>query len=32
MVMDNWITLNLTTQGPFNLKRTLETGQSLLSS
>jgi len=28
MVMDNWITLNLTTQGPFNLKRTLETGHS----
>ncbi len=28
MVMDNWITLNLTTKGSFNLKRTLETGHS----
>ncbi|MHA1212983.1 MAG: hypothetical protein ACTSSH_11025, partial [Candidatus Heimdallarchaeota archaeon] len=28
MTMNNWITLNLTTKGPFNLKRTLETGHS----
>ncbi|MBY8993256.1 MAG: DNA-3-methyladenine glycosylase 2 family protein [Candidatus Heimdallarchaeota archaeon] len=28
MVMDNWITLNLATQGPFDLKHTLETGHS----
>ncbi|NHJ86775.1 MAG: DNA-3-methyladenine glycosylase 2 family protein [Asgard group archaeon] len=28
MALDNWITFNLTTSGPLNLKRTLETGHS----
>ncbi len=28
MPMDNWISFNLTTQGPFNLRHTLETGHS----